>query len=238
MNCVLCRPFSWLRKNLRGRCVADRPELQQEFIKWRKGQARRDAKLFENDPQKDAINTAFSLYQTDPVAAFSQLLAFAEGGSAFSMVSVGTFYKMGIGVDINPGQAEHWYRVAEECGSQLASHYLVELYREQGDLDKCESVLQTAVAEHWAPALFDLAVIKLEQPKTQARRDEARMLLEEASALGDIGAQWYLGRRMTHGMFGWRYIRRGFRLTMDACKKSLALLERKSKPSQQTTIAV
>lgn len=235
MNCVLCRPFAWLRKNWRGRCVADRPEFQREFIKWRKRQAR-DVELLFSDPQKDTINTAFDLSQTDPRTAFSQLLAFAESGSVFSMVSVGTFYKMGIGVGINPSQAEHWYRVAEERGSQLASHYLVELYREQGDLDKCESVLQKAVAEHWAPALFDLAVIKLEQPKTRAQRDEARILLEEASALGDIGAQWYLGRRMVHGMFGWRYMRRGFYLTMDACEKSLALFETKNKSSQQTTI--
>lgn len=81
--------------------------------------------------------------------------------------------------------------------SQRARLYLANLYVMQSDFDACEEILQPCVDKGLAPAMYILAMAKLQQrPKTAQRWEDARILLEEASTLGDPGAQWALGRRM------------------------------------------
>jgi hypothetical protein len=78
--------------------------------------------------------------------------------------------------------------------------------------------------------MYTLGMAKLrQQPKTAKRWEEARVLLEDASALGDLGAQWELSRRMVRGWFGWRYVRRGFQLMSDVVEKTEALMDSAAK---------
>jgi len=164
------------------------------------------------------------LRRSDPEAAFPQFLGLAERGSVWSMLCVGWMYMVGVGVAADATLGEHWYRLAFEGGCQRAQLDLGKFYGSRADFDAYEKIFEVDVAEHWAPAMYYRAMLKLAQPKTRARREEARVLLEAASALGDVGAQWALGRMMARGRFGLRRIRRGFRLSMDACKKTFVLM--------------
>lgn len=142
------------------------------------------------------------------------------------MLCVGWLYSHGVGVPEDAVEGERWSLCALEHGSQRARLQLADLYWARSDFGACETILQPGVDEHWAPAMYAMAMTKLQQPKTKALRESARVLLEDASALGDVGAQWALGRRMARGWFGWYRIPRGFRLTSEACEKTLALLDR------------
>jgi TPR repeat protein len=223
LNCVICRPLAWLRKRLPRLCIADRAEVQEKFAAWRYAQAN-DRKILESDSERDAVEATMKLRRSDPEAAFPQFLALAERGSVWSMLCVGWMYMVGVGVAADATLAEHWYRLAFEGGSQRAQLDLGKFYRSRADFDAYEKIFEVGIADNWAPPMYYRAMLKLAQPKTRERLEEARVLLEAASALGDIGAQWALGRMMTRGRFGWRRIRRGLRLSMDACKKTFVLM--------------
>jgi TPR repeat protein len=223
VKCIMCRPFAWVRARLPQRCIADSPEAQRKFASWRYAQAN-DRQILESDPEREAVEATMQLERSDPVAAFPQFLALAERGSVWSMLRVAWLYWAGVGTVADSTQAERWYRQAFEGGCQRAQIDLANIYGSRGNLDECERIVQKSAAEHWAPAIYTMAMVRLWQPKTRLRTEAARVLLEEASVLGDLGAQWLLGRLMARGRFGWRRIPRGFRLTSDACEKTFALL--------------
>ena len=50
----------------------------------------------------------------------------------------------------------------------------------------------------------------LRQSLSKTRLTEARILLERASALGDLGAEAMLAGYSARGRFGWRYVPHGF----------------------------
>lgn len=237
MKCKLCRPVLWLREHVHARCIADRPEIQAQFKSWRDAQMD-DQALFEDDPQREALEAVIKLSTSDLTAAFPKFLVLAESGSVWSMLWVGWFYQTGFDGATNLVEAESWYHVALQHGSRRARLYLADLYWSQTDFGACERILQPAADEHWVPALYPLAVVKLKQPKTRMRRESARLLLEEAAARGDVGAQWWLGRIMAQGRFGWRRIPRGFSLISDACEKTLALADGNSREGNQQVAGV
>jgi hypothetical protein len=224
VRCILCGLFAWFSKRLPTPCIADRPEVRAKFLSWRGAQTN-DRELLERDPQRDAIEATRTLRRRDPTAAFPRFLKLAEGGSVYSMLCVGWLYGHGVGVQEDAVEAERWNLRALKHGSHRARLQLADLYLAGADFDASETILQPGVDEHWAPALYAMAVTKLRQPATTLLRESARVLLEDASALGDVGAQWALARRMARGWFGWRRIPRGFRLMSDACERTLALLE-------------
>jgi len=232
VKCIICRPFAWFRERLPALCIADHPEAQAKFMSWR-GAKTNDRELLEGDPQREAVEATFKLRKRDPTAAFPQFLALAEGGSVYSMLCVGWLYSQGVGVAKDTVEAERWNLLALERGSKRARLQLADLYLARPDFDACAMILTPGVDEHWAPAMYALAMVKLQQPKTTMQRESARVLLEEASALGDVGAQWALGRRMARGWFGWRRIPRGFRLMSDACEKTFTLVDGNSRGREQ-----
>lgn len=237
MKCIICRPFAWFRKRLPTPCIGERPEVQAKYTAWRGAQTN-DRELLEGDPQREAVEATTKLRRRDPTAAFPQFLALAEGGSVYSMLCVGWLYSHGVGVPEDTVEAERWNLRALEHGSQRARLQLADLYWARSDFGACESILQPGVDEHWAPAMYVMAMTKLQQPRTEVLRESARVLLEEASTLGDVGAQWALGIRMARGWFGLHRIPRGIRVMSDACEKTLALLERGNrKRNQQETNA-
>jgi localization factor PodJL len=223
VNCIMCRPFAWVRKHVPGPCIADRPEVQAKFESWRYAQTN-DREVLGCDPECEAVQAATKLSRTDPAAAFLKLLTLAERGSVWSMLCVAWAYATGAGTTPEASEAERWYRLAFERGCQQAQLRLGNIYRRRADFDECEKIYGVGAADHWAPAMYHLAMIKLRQPRTPACLETARSLLEQASALGDVGAQWALGRRMGRGLFGLRRIPRGIRLAFDACEKTLALV--------------
>lgn len=227
MKCKLCWPFTVLRKHITGmRCIADRPEVDAKFRRWRDAQLN-DGYLIRNDPQREALVAASELQNSDAKAALSRFLALAEGGSVWSMIHIGVAYGRGSdGASKNHTEAERWLRLAAEHGSCRARIYLANLYVMQSDFAAGEKVLQPCLAEGLAPAMYTMARVKLKQrPRTAERSEEARVLLEQASALGDLGAQWDLSRYMVRGRFGWHRIRQGFQLGLDACKKTQILMD-------------
>lgn len=196
-------------------------------MSWRSGHCN-DRELLERDPQREAVEATTTLRRRDPIAAFPQFLALAESGSAYSMLCVGWLYSHGVGVPEDTVEGERWGLCALEHGSQRARLQLADLYLARSDYRACEMILQPGVDDHWVPALYAMAMTKLQQTKTKVLRESARILLEDASARGDVGAQWVLGKCMARGWFGWYRIPKGFRLISDACEKNLALLDKNS----------
>ncbi|MGA9868821.1 MAG: hypothetical protein WBQ75_20530 [Acetobacteraceae bacterium] len=138
------------------------------------------------------------------------MIALAERGSAWSMLLVGWAYQTGEGVTADPTRAERWYRLAFEAGVQQAQLRLGRIYADRSDFAGCEEVYGVGSTDRWAPAMFNLAMIKLRQPRTPERLEAARILLEQASVQGDLGAQLILVQFLRTGCFGLRRIPRGF----------------------------
>jgi len=218
------RPFAVLRERIAAvGCIGDQPEADAKFRWWRDAQLN-DRYLIKDDPQREEMSAAIELGKSDPKAAFPQLLALAQGGSVWSMLYVGTVYARDTIGAKDFAESERWLRLAMEHGSRRARLYLCNLYAMQSDFDACEKVLQPCIAERFAPAMYILGMAKLRQrPLTAQIREDAYILLKEASMLGDVGAQWALSRRMARGWFGWRRIPQGFQLGVDASEKIEAL---------------
>jgi len=174
--------------------------------------------------------------------ALPKLTALAERGSVWSMLLVGWAYNAGAGVTADLAQAERWYRLAFEGGAQQAQLRLGWTYEQRSDVAGCEEVYGVGAADGWAPAMYHLAMIKFRQPRTPARLEAARILLEQASAQGDLGAQWVLAGLLWRGRFGLRQIPSGVRLALDLCKKLTALVDEEDASgdcsSERTTLAL
>jgi TPR repeat protein len=224
MNCVLCGPLKWLGKIIGGDCQSYQASVRQKLHSWRYAQTN-DQTVYQHDPELDVLQCAETLAKDDPEAALLQLCALAERGSVWRMLLVGWAYQTGKGVAADHTQAEHWYRIAFEGGCQRAQLYLGHIYTKRREFDRCEKVYDVGANDHWAPAMYHLAWTKLRQPKTPQRLEEARILLEQAAALGDLGAQMDLAHFLMRGRYGMRRIPGGFLLAFDAARKAVAFVE-------------
>lgn len=216
-------PVSFL-KQAYASVAADRKTADDKITRWRFAQTN-DWELSQRDAQNDAVREAERLCRSDPRAGLQQLLTLAKLGSIRSMIFVGRGYQTGDGLGADPVQAEHWYRLAIEGGSQQAQLRLGRIYADRREFSKCEEVYRIGVAEHWGPAMYYLATVILRQPKTSVRLEEARSLLEQASALGDLGALGALAGSSARGRFGLHRIPCGFWLLCVASMKFIALAD-------------
>ena len=192
---------------------------------WRSGEPRKplawpdarpnDKAVIRNDPDRKAVGEALTLWKTDPETALPRLHALADRGSVWSMLTLGISFT-GYGADPDPGQAESWYRRAIEGGCQRALLNLGGIYESRGDFAGCEKLYGADWVRHWAPAMYRLAWVELQQPTTPARLDHVRLLLERAAEQADRRARMDLAHLMIRGRFGWRHIPRGFRLAWKA----------------------
>lgn len=225
MRGFLRRPFDWLRAEwAAARAAAGSPELQARLEEWRLAQTN-DGEMLDHDPDLKALDEATRLRRTDPKSAFPRLAALAGRGSVMSMLLVGLSYEQGTGVTADSALAEQWYRLAFEEGSQKGQLLLGQFYEKRSDFTKCEQVYAVGADSGWAPGLYHLARIKLLPPRTPARLEEARVLLEQAAAQGDLGAQIDLMRLLLRGRFGPRRIPSGLRLCFDTGRKCEALTQ-------------
>lgn len=210
----MCRLCRWIGAKLfpdayddwaYGKAIWDRA-WDQQFA------ARHDKDVLDRDPDPDALQEAVQLGQSDPEAAIPALRALADRGSAWSAMLLGHAYQQGRGIMPDSVEAERWYRLAIERGCRQAQLRLGRIYQSRGDLVAAEQIYMLGAGERWAPAMYRLALLKLGQAHTSAKLNEARGLLEQAAAQGDLAAQMHLARLMARGRFGWWRIPRGLRL--------------------------
>jgi len=182
-----------------------------------------DKDVLDRDPDRDALCEAEKLNRSDPEAAVPLLRALADRGSAWSAMLLGYAYQRGLGVVADPAAAERWYRHAIEGGCRQAQLRLGLIYESRGDLAAAENVYVVGVAERWAPAMWNLARLRLQQAQTPAELEEVRGLLEQAAARDDLAAQMHLSRLLVSGRFGWWRIPRGLRLLWRTARKLRAV---------------
>lgn len=190
VNRTLLRPFEWLKAEFGP--AYSKVIREKIFQDWRYAQAD-DSDIIEGDPQYDALVDADRLWRSDPEGGMLDLIALAERGSVGGMLLVGWAYQVGMGVSPDDALSEHWYRLAFEAGSLQAQLRLGRLYEERSDFARCKEVYGVGAADRWPPAMFYLARTKFHRPINPAEVEEARLLLEDASAQGDLGAQMLLG---------------------------------------------
>ena len=191
---------------------------------WDYAQAN-DTAILEGDPQKDRVLEAVRLRKSDPERGFAKLLPLAKKGSAWGMLHVAWCYHHGRGVEVSRAAAEDWYRRAYEAGSQRAMLDYGRMLARRGDVALRGAVYGAGADRNWAPALYRLARLRLEGPRTQESFLDALPLLEQAARLGSPAAQWALGYYMVRGRFGLLRIPRGFGVIGAFAFKALAELQ-------------
>ena len=224
MRGFLLRPFEWLKAEwAAARAAAGSPELQARLEDWRLAQTN-DGDMLDRDPDLKALGEATRLWKTDPKSAFPRLSALARRGSVMSMLLVGLSYEQGTGVTADPALAEQWYNSPSRKVPRRGELLLRTLYEKRFDFTRCEQVYSVGADSGWAPALYRLARMRLLPPRTPSQLEEARVLLQQAAAQGDLGAQIDLMRLLLRGRFGLRRIPSGLRLCVDTGRKCEALL--------------
>lgn len=235
MDCIFCRAVARLTRQPCSECVTILEAVRRKLQSWRYAQAN-DVEVIRADPEESAVRVAHKLWWTDPEIGFAQFLALAERGSPWSMTMVGCAYESGKGTAADPVQAERWYRRAFECGMQQAQLRLGSIYASRHDLAACEKVYAVGAGENWAPAQYYLAWVKLQQPKTRANLESARLLLEQAAAAGDFGAQCDLAGHLLSGRFGIRRMPSGLRLAAKTSRKIKALAKAEAPAAESAAI--
>jgi TPR repeat protein len=129
------------------------------------------------------------------------------------MVRVAAAFASGIGTPPDLTQAEKWYRRGYEGGSDVCLLRLGYQYVNSGQVAKAEEVFKTGVERGLKPAMYRLAWTYSKSGQWPQRREEALLLLERASAAGDLYGRLFLSRAMIRGWFGLRLIPRGIRLS-------------------------
>ena len=191
---------------------------ESKLLTWAYAQAN-DTEIWGAETEQERILLAGELDNINPEAAFGEFLSIAERGSPWCIGLVGYRYQVGLGVPRDIDQAERWYRLAVARGVQQAQLRLGTLYYRQRKFTQAEGVYQIGAAQKWAPAMYRLAWCKLKTSSSRQVLAEARLLLEEASAKGDLGAEQYLATLITTGRFGLRQIPSGWRRYKEADRR-------------------
>lgn len=213
MKCVLCKI-----------CEAANAVLDKKMSAWSETQTNEMA-IWERETDPERIQYAYNIRRTDPAESFREYLALAEQGSVWSMATLGGLFKSGTGTPLDLVQAEKWYRLAYEGGSDHGLLSLGHLYVTLRQYDQAEQVFRTGVERGLVPAMFRLAWTYSKTTYWPQKREEALRLLEQASAAGDLFAKRFLGNAMVHGWFGLRRIPGGFRLLSSLADDLAALLK-------------
>lgn len=164
----------------------------------------------ESDQSWELIQHAGKVAEDDPAASFQLYLKAADGGSAWSMETVGWHYWTGTGIAADPDMALKYYHRAIGAGSWMATLYYARLLAELGHHDACESTLNDGVASGFIPAYFWLGWSRYMRSKSSLARREVRPLMEHAAEEGHPMAKFFLARWMARGYFGLHNIPRGW----------------------------
>jgi TPR repeat protein len=207
MKCIVCK-F----------CETNLEVLDKKLVAWFDTQTNNVA-IMEREADPAAIHHAYDLLKTDPAESFRQFLALAEGGSVWSMASVGNRFEHGLGIAPDLAQAENWYLRAYQAGSDYALIWLGDLYQKSKRYEQAQAVFRTGVERGFVPAMFRLAWSYWNSPDWPQRRDEAMALLERSAAAGDLSAKRFLAVAMMRGGFGLRHIPNGIRLLLSVAEE-------------------
>jgi hypothetical protein len=174
MKCILCKM-----------CEAAKTAIKKKASAWLVAQMN-NGEMWDREPEgvQERIEYADGQLSTDPARYFKEYLALAESGSLWSADCLGAAFEWGVGTERDLVQAEKWYRRAYEGGSDGALIRLATPYSGSQQYAKAEEVYRRGVERNWAPAMYRLAWVYSKCPGWRARRDEARTLLEGASAAG------------------------------------------------------
>lgn len=203
MKCIICKM-----------CEAVHAAVEKKLAAWAHAQMNTH-EMWEREPDHDRASRAYELLSTDPIEGFKECLALAEQGSIWAMGSVGWAFSRGNGTPRDLAQAEKWYRRAFDSGSDYALLGLGHLYMQQQEYTKAEEVFRTGADRGWVPAMYRLAWTYSKSAAWSQKRDEARDLLERASAAGDLSARRFLATATMRGWFGWRRIPSGIRMNFE-----------------------
>lgn len=188
-----------------------RAEQRRRLRAWEREQAN-DWDLIESDPLSVQVKAAIDLLDDNPLEAFPRLLGLAQNGSVWSTVLVGWCFGSGTGVDENWEQAEHWYRLAYEAGSEHGLLRYAEYLDWRGDTDSLQKVYEAGWEKGLTPAVFRLIRMRLKPTMTLADRLAWKPALEWAAETGHPGARFLLAKYLSRGWFGVRGIPRGIKL--------------------------
>jgi len=213
MECVLCKI-----------CKARAEILEKKHLDWLEGQSNSVA-LMEREAEPEKVYQAHDLEKTDPAEAFKQYLALAEGGSVWSMATVGYMLANGTGIARDLVQAEEWYLRAYKAGSDYALIWLGSLYQNSNRYAEAQDVFRTGVGRGFVPAMYYLARSYWNSAEWPQRRDETLALLKRGSAAGDLWAKRFLANAMMRGYFGLRLIPAGIRLLLNFAEDLAKLVE-------------
>jgi hypothetical protein len=202
----------------------DHESIRKEFQIRRFAQSN-DREVVDADPNRDELAATLDLWKSDPVTVLPRLSALAAAGSVWGMLILGYALQYGEGGTVDLALAEYWYRRAGARGCQNAQLRLGWLLEQRGEFAECEKLYAAGAADGWTPAMYYLAKAKLRLKRSRADMQEARDLLAEAAALGDLGAEKDLAELSARGCFGLRKIPGGLRSLRSTAGKIVALHE-------------
>lgn len=194
-------------------CKRLRARLWSYSDAWERAHSN-DADLWELEPatNRELIEQAYAVQESDAAAAFRLYLEAAEAGSPGGMEMVGLHYHWGFAVAADFEKAAEYYSRAVSAGSWMATIGYARLLEEHGCHDDCERVLEDGVAADFVAAFFWLAWIRYQRCKSREVCREIRPLLEYAASKGHPAAKVNFARLMVRGKFGVRAIPAGFGL--------------------------
>lgn len=174
-----------------------------------------DGELWGLEQNAARVENARALLSTVPSQAVAELEELANGGSVMAMLFLAAAHnKRG---EVGWVEAEKWYRMAYRRGSSTALFCLGTKNYHAGNIDEAERLWTDGVSRGDGPSMFCLASLYLDNSSDAAKHAQAKILLEEASALGQVRAAYRLGRMSMAGKFGVANIPKGALL----CLKSL-----------------
>lgn len=201
-----------------------REQRQRRELAWDYAQAN-DRAICDADPAIEHVREASSLLDRDPERAFVQLLALAQKGSVWGMLTVGWCCEVGHGTPANLADAEHFYRRAHEAGCDRAMIPYARVLRFRGASDMEMQAYSEAAARGWAPALYRVARLGLAQATTREARLAFKTPLERAAEMGSPAAKFLLAAYMASGRLGLSHVPAGIRLIHLFLRDRLAAMD-------------
>jgi TPR repeat protein len=171
-----------------------------------------DHQLLDLEQDELRLHEAKNRLATNFPQAKAELEDLADHGSVMAMLYLAhAFSERG---EAGYVEAEKWYRMAYERNSSTALFSLAKLNYLRGNISEAEKIWTYGASKNDSPSMFWLASIYLDNLSDTAKRAQAKPLLENASALGQLRATYRLGRILLTGEYGLTKIPRGLLLCL------------------------
>lgn len=158
--------------------------------------------LRDGEPDNERLSQALRLLPTEPKEALVQLKQLAELGSLVSAIKLAQTYATGQYSEIDPTQADKWYKRVAESGSPYGLWLVGRYYLGENRYREALEVLSASAAESYPPALRDLSRLYIHGWGVLVDIPKGKELLERSAALGHVFAKRYLALWLMRGDFG------------------------------------